>query len=274
MTYSIAEIACMLNISGFENDRRPVSILLTDSRSLTDASQSLFFALSTPTNDGHNYITDLYRHGVRAFVVTHIHDGSADTMPDAAFIIVPDVTTALQSIAKAHRMRFKAPVIGITGSAGKTTVKEWLYSILGSSSLVDRSPRSYNSQIGVPLSVWGISDKADYAIIEAGISRSGEMSALRGIIKPDIGIITGIGHEHDEGFESLDRKCREKLSLFTGCHTVIFNADDQLIRNAVSAVCHDAKLVSCSRHDASCALFVEQTLCHDSSTALIYNFQG
>lgn len=230
MKYTISDIA---NVLGLPHPKHPdyhVDTLLTDSRSLTYPELSLFFALSTTNNDGHKYIPDLYSSGVRNFVVDHVDDH----MPqDANYLVVDDVTRALQAVAAFHRSHYNVPVVGITGSRGKTTLKEWLYQLLNADLRVIRSPRSFNSQIGVPLSVWEMNDEQDLAIFEAGISTVGEMDAIRDIINPSIGIITNIGDEHSDGFKSIEEKCDEKVRLFVGCSTIIHSADDRVICNSI-----------------------------------------
>lgn len=219
MKYSTSEICRILGLPAPAHDSQ-INLLLTDSRSLTDPAHSIFFAITTANNDGHRYVAQLYETGVRTFVVTHIPDDPA-MADDATFLIVPDVTKALQDLARHHRSRFDMPVIGITGSKGKTTVKEWLYQALCDDYNIVRSPRSFNSQIGVPLSIWEINSDTGLAIIEAGVSRQGEMSVLRPIILPDIGIITNIDSEHDAGFSSRRRKCEEKVALFAEADCLI-----------------------------------------------------
>jgi len=205
--------------------------LLTDSRKLVAPANSMFFALTTARGNGHRYIEELYARGVRAFVVS-VSD-AFQACPDAWFILVPDTLAALQTLAGFHRSRFKCPVVGITGSNGKTVVKEWLNHLLSPDLRIVRSPKSYNSQIGVPLSVWQLQDADQLAIFEAGISRPGEMSRLQAIIRPDIGIFTNIGDAHDEGFSSKSEKAWEKLSLFKDCRTLIYPADDVHVSGAV-----------------------------------------
>ena len=185
MNYSTSEICEILRLPAPKTDRE-LSVLLTDSRSVTAPEKSIFFAIATPTNDGHRFIAQLYETGVRTFVVTHVPEEMEDA-EDATFLVVPDVTRALQSIARHHRRKFDIPVIGITGSRGKTTVKEWLYQALCDDYNIVRSPRSFNSQIGVPLSVWEINEDTRLAIVEAGVSRQGEMSSLQSMILPDVG---------------------------------------------------------------------------------------
>lgn len=198
-----------------------VEWLLTDSRSLCFPENTLFFALRTPRGDGHRYVHELYERGVRAFVVDTLQEG----IPDAIQLQVPDTLTALQRLAERHRETFDIPVIGITGSNGKTVVKEWLYQMLSPDMTVTRSPRSYNSQIGVPLSVWQLNPKTDIAIFEAGISRPGEMVTLQGMIQPTIGVFTGLGDAHQENFDSMEQKRAEKMLLFKDC-PVVFEADE------------------------------------------------
>ena len=202
-----------------------VRILLTDSRSLTFADQTLFFALVTAKGDGHRYVPDLYRKGVRAFVVSRPAEDFRNTCPEAWFLTVPDTLDALQQLAAWHRQQFTLPVVGITGSNGKTIVKEWIYQLLHDVRNVVRSPRSYNSQTGVPLSVWQLGKEHDLALFEAGISQPDEMERLERIIRPTIGILTNIGTAHASGFESQSRKLVEKLRLFRNADVIVYNAD-------------------------------------------------
>ena len=200
-----------------------VEWLLTDSRSLCFPETTLFFAIRTERGDGHRYIQDLYNRGVRAFVVSALQEN----LPSAVQLLVPDTLTALQRLAERHREAFGIPVIGITGSNGKTVVKEWLYQMLSPDMAVTRSPRSYNSQIGVPLSVWALNGKSQVAIFEAGISQPGEMEALQRIIQPTIGVFTGLGPAHQENFLSMEQKRAEKMLLFKDC-PVVLEADEAL----------------------------------------------
>ncbi len=202
--------------------------LLTDSRSLSFPENTLFFALRTPRNDGHQYIQELYERQVRCFVVEHLPEDAAQ-MEDACFLQVESPLGALQQLASAHRKQFHIPVIGITGSNGKTIVKEWLYDLLRDDYEIVRSPRSYNSQIGVPLSVWQLNSQSELGIFEAGISQPDEMQNLQQIIKPSIGIFTNIGDAHQENFRTPKEKCAEKLLLFREAETVIYCKDNQLI---------------------------------------------
>ena len=232
MNYTIKEIASILGAdnASIKLPDAVVGQLLTDSRSLTYPEETLFFAIKTKNNDGHHYIAQLYEQGVRNFVVDSPSAVPASLTRDANFITVPDTLEALQAIATFHRRRFRnIPVIGITGSRGKTTVKEWLYQLLNADYHIVRSPRSYNSQIGVPLSLWDIDDHTDLAIIEAGISTTGEMANLQAMIRPTIGVITNIGDEHSEGFASMAEKAQEKAKILTNCECIVYCADDPLV---------------------------------------------
>ncbi len=232
MKYDISAVAAMLGLPQPLYPGSVVSILLTDSRSVTYPAESLFFALHTATNDGHRYISGLMERGVKNFVVTRVPEDVAP-VKGVNFLVVPDVAEALHIVAGAHRRRFDIPVIGITGSRGKTTLKEWLYRLLQSDARVVRSPRSYNSQIGVPLSVWEMDGDSELGIFEAGISQPGEMDALREMIQPTLGVLTNVGSEHAEGFSSRKDKCREKLRLFIGCRALIYCCDDSDVNEVV-----------------------------------------
>ena len=206
---------------GCQEDRLVMDLLI-DSRQVISANQTLFFALVTSRNDGHKYIEELYQKGVRAFVVNHIPAGDWD---GAGFVVVKDTLKALQRLAASHRSQFNIPVIGITGSNGKTIVKEWLAQLLSPDYNLVRSPKSYNSQVGVPLSVWQMNGAHQLGIFEAGISKLDEMSALQKIIKPTIGIFTNIGQAHEENFISYMQKAGEKLNLFTQVDTLVYCMD-------------------------------------------------
>lgn len=270
MSYRLSQIAHILKKPTPHHDYE-INILLTDSRSLTEPETSLFFALKTATGNGHIYIPELYERGVRSFVVAALPP-DADTMPDAEFLVVPNVTAALQAIARAHRATCDVPVIGITGSRGKTTVKEWIYQLLNSRYNIVRSPRSYNSQIGVPLSIWEMTPDTDLAIFEAGISKSGEMNALQSIIRPTIGIITGIYSDHDEGFASVEEKITEKALLVRDCECVIFNGDDSRISRALDAVGCPAREIGWSRIDNERPLFISSVVDKGKSSVINYSY--
>lgn len=264
MEYNISGIARLLNLREPDYPNHDISVLLTDSRSLTYPDESLFFALRTPNNDGHRYIAGLVGKGVKNFVVEEIPADVAG-VEDVNFLVVPDVKEALHTIARHHRHRYDIPVIGITGSRGKTTLKEWLYQLLQRDLRIVRSPRSYNSQIGVPLSVWEINDDSELGIFEAGISQPGEMDALREIVDPTIGILTNVGAEHAGGFSSRREKCDEKIRLFTGCDTLVYCTDDTDVNAALESAGLKARLVGWSLNDADAPVQVSVEKGDDSS---------
>ena len=201
-----------------------IEYLLLDSRKVYLPGSSLFFALKGPRRDGHQFIPELYKKGVRSFVVSEDQDQVA--YPGATFILVNDTLTALQQLAIYHRSRFAIPVVGITGSNGKTITKEWLYQLLHEEYNIVRSPKSYNSQIGVPLSIWPLDEQHTLGLFEAGISQPGEMEMLEKMIRPTIGVLTNIGEAHDEGFTNKSQKLTEKLKLFTHCQILIGREQD------------------------------------------------
>ncbi|RSK49365.1 bifunctional UDP-N-acetylmuramoyl-tripeptide:D-alanyl-D-alanine ligase/alanine racemase [Hymenobacter rigui] len=207
-----------------------VQRLLLDSRRVETPADSLFFALRGPQHDGHRYLPELYQAGVRQFVVQDAVELAA--YPDAGFVQVPDTLAALQQLAAQHRRRFSLPVFGITGSNGKTIVKEWLAQLLSPDELICKSPRSYNSQVGVPLSVWELTASHSLGIFEAGISEPGEMERLARVIQPTLGIFTNLGTAHDAGFASHAEKAAEKMRLFMGVDTLFYCADHELVHAA------------------------------------------
>lgn len=211
MRYLLNEIAAILKTPSVFSEVA-IDYLLLDSRKIFSPSHSLFFALQGPRRDGHDFISELYKKGIRNFVVSKTC--SNEEFPGANFIMVSNTLEALQALAAYHRNRFSIPVIGITGSNGKTIVKEWLFQLLQTDFNIVRSPKSYNSQIGVPLSVWQMDEQHTLAIFEAGISRPGEMEKLEKIIRPTIGVLTNIGEAHGEGFVSNEQKENEKKLLF------------------------------------------------------------
>jgi Alr-MurF fusion protein len=200
-----------------------VEELCTDSRRIIHPSSALFFALQTQFRNGHAYLVECYQKGVRNFVVHQQVDSS--TFKDANIILVENSLTALQKLSAFHRSQFQIPVIGITGSNGKTIVKEWLHQLLHQDYNIVRSPKSYNSQVGVPLSVWAMNNEHTLAIFEAGISQTGEMQQLQQIIAPTIGIFTNLGEAHQQGFTSKEEKLKEKLKLFQQSATIICSPD-------------------------------------------------
>ena len=237
MNYTIEKITTLIGARRIGTADARIGWLLTDSRSLCFPEETLFFALKTQRNDGHRYIADLYRRGVRNFVVEPVLNaarmGGEVDYTDANFLVVPSPLAALQRLAERHRDEFNCPVVGITGSNGKTMVKEWLYQVLSPDFHVTRSPKSFNSQIGVPLSVWLLNEQTEVGLFEAGISQPGEMQSLADIIQPTIGVLTSIGAPHQENFRSMEEKCMEKLQLFHDAQAIIYSADDDLVSRCV-----------------------------------------
>ena len=205
--------------------------LLIDSRKLVFPKTTLFFAIKTSKRDGHQFIGELYRRGVRNFVIEEQIE--FENFPEAKFLLVKQVVHALQVLAASHRKKFNYPVIGITGSNGKTIVKEWLNHLLQHSFNIVRSPRSYNSQLGVPLSIWQMSENNNLGIFEAGISAKGEMQQLEDIVAPTVGIISNIGEAHSEGFESISDKLAEKLVLFKSSQFLVYCKDQVIVDEAI-----------------------------------------
>jgi Alr-MurF fusion protein len=236
MKFSLSEISkiTQASITGKADVPEKLSYLLTDSRKLLHAEETVFFALKTSLRDGHGFVKSLYERGVRVFVVNSDFLYNETEMPEATFLHVPSTLLALQQIAAFHRNQFSVPAIAVTGSNGKTIVKEWLYHLLSQFSKAVRSPKSYNSQIGVPLSVALLEDVHDYAVFEAGISHPGEMESLERIIMPGYGIFTTIGPPHDENFQSLNQKIREKLLLFKNTKQVVVH-DQKIIKTATES---------------------------------------
>ncbi|HEX5651439.1 MAG TPA: Mur ligase family protein, partial [Chitinophagaceae bacterium] len=238
MNYSIKDIARVIHARASSLQDAVIDHLLLDSRKLHFPHTSLFFALQGPRRDGHQFITELYKKGVRNFVVAAKVKGA--DYADANFLEVEDTLKALQTLAAYHRQQFSIPVIGITGSNGKTIVKEWLNQLLQDDRRIVRSPKSYNSQIGVPLSIWQMNEQHELAIIEAGISTTGEMDHLEQIIRPGIGVLTTIGDAHNEGFQNQEEKLLEKIKLFKRAEWVVchskYDPQQQLKKHTDSTV--------------------------------------
>jgi alanine racemase len=214
------------------NDDQEIRDILVDSRRLISPDNCMFFALVGRHNNGHDYIPELYRKGIRSFVVS-ASSYKPDEYKDASFIRVKNTLAALQALSAAHRKKFDIPVIGITGSNGKTIIKEWLFQLLNKQYRIVRSPKSYNSQVGVPLSVWQMEESNQLAIFEAGISQPDEMGKLQSIVRPNIGIFTNIGEAHNENFISLNQKVGEKLKLFTKVDTLIYCLDHAAVQEVM-----------------------------------------
>ncbi len=236
---SIAKLLKVNDNTEFSYPDAEVQELIIDTRKITNAAHALFFALKGALRNGHQFIAAAYQKGIRFFVVSETIDRSR--YPDAFFLVVPDVLSALQKIGACHRSGFDYPVIGITGSNGKTIVKEWLYELLAQSHPYNeqagpvRSPKSYNSQIGIPLSTWLMQANNTIGIFEAGISKPGEMEKAEAVIRPDIGIFTNIGDAHNEGFESIEAKIAEKLKLFAHTRQLIYCKDQQRLHESINS---------------------------------------
>ena len=258
-TYSISDIAKITkgNLAICDDPQADVNDLIIDSRKFVSGRKSLFVALISEANDGHKYIFDLYQRGVVNFLVSKMPD---DSMPLANIVLVENSLEALQKLSIHHRLRFHYPVIGITGSNGKTIVKEWLYQVVSQDIKVVRSPKSYNSQIGVPLSVLQMSDDYEMAIFEAGISQPDEMDNLQKIIIPDIGIFTNIGHAHDENFVNKRQKINEKIQLFKKCKKIIFCHDHGEINQRILSVesFRQKEIISWSFRNEEADLFIKE----------------
>lgn len=257
MTYTIEKVATLIGARRYGEHETTIGWLLTDSRSLCFPEQTLFYALRSKRNDGHKYIDELYRRGVRSFVVEHEPADYQTAYPDANFLKVPSPLAALQRLAERHRDEFDIPVVGITGSNGKTWVKEWLYQILMPTMKVTRSPKSYNSQIGVPLSVWLLNEQTQVALFEAGISEPGEMLALHDIIQPTIGVLTSLGSAHQENFRNMDEKCMEKLQLFRDTEVIIYPSDDDTVSRCVRRSQYQGERIGWSRYSEKAPMYVK-----------------
>lgn len=270
--YTIEKITTLIGARRVGESEAQIGWLLTDSRSLCFPEATLFFALSSARNDGHRYVGDLYRRGVRNFVVSHLPQ-SINDYPDANFLVVMSPLEALQRLAERHRDEFDIPVVGLTGSNGKTMVKEWLYQLLSPSMVVTRSPRSYNSQIGVPLSVWLLDTQSEVALFEAGISQPGEMAALSDIIQPTIGVFTSLGDAHQENFRSLEEKCMEKLQLMLHAATVVYDTDDQVVGRCLRKSGYAGEKLGWSLTDPRAAFFVERQESDANGVTVTYRFR-
>lgn len=274
MSYSLEKIASLIGAHCFGEGEAQIDWILNDSRSLAFPESTLFFALRSQRNDGHKYIPDLYRRGVRNFVVANLPENYEQKYSDAHFLRVVSPLKALQRLAERHREEYDLPVVGVTGSNGKTVVKEWLYQLLSGSRNVTRSPRSYNSQVGVPLSVWLLNSRSEVGVFEAGISQPGEMSALRAIIQPTIGVMTNLGPAHQENFSSLQEKCLEKLSLFKDCKVVVYEADDPVVSECVDQAMLKGDHLAWSRRDPNSPLFIRDVRKEETFTTVNYTYLG
>lgn len=246
--------------------------LLLDSRKIYSPETSLFFAISGERHDGHRYIADLYQRGVRQFIIERMIDLSS--FPLANIIFVSSSVAALQSIATKHRAQFQYPVIGITGSNGKTIVKEWLSQLLAKDFRIVRSPRSYNSQVGVPLSVWEMQDQHTLGVFEAGISKRGEMLNLQNIIQPTIGIFTNIGSSHSEGFIDDNQKIQEKLLLFDKAETLIYCQDYKNIEIEIKKQERNYKIFSWSKENILADVYISDLKTQVQTTVVNFKYKN
>ena len=268
MNLNSANIESVLNSKWNGNPiEETIDSISIDSRSLQNGPQTLFFALVGPNNNAHIYIKDLITKGVHNFVVTHIPDGLEDK---ANFLVVANTLIALQQTASYYRSLFSFPIIGITGSNGKTIVKEWVNFLLSPDFNIIRSPKSYNSQVGVPLSILGINEHHNLGIFEAGISTVLEMEKLEKIIKPTIGVLTNIGCAHDEGFKNLEEKIKEKMLLFKHSEVVIYKKNSSVEQFINSKT----KAISWSFTDAEATLFISEKRHTHDNTFIEYNYKG
>ena len=233
-SYSIEQLAkfCSAQFKG-ANAKAHISQLIIDSRKAKDFSTHLFIAIKGSRHDGHNFIKDLYKRGCRNFLISQPNFNTSD-YPEGNFLITSNSLYAFQDLARNHRLQFNIPIIGITGSNGKTIVKEWLNTCLKKAYNTCKSPKSYNSQVGVGLSVIGLKQDHEIGIFEAGISEKDEMMRLKNIIQPSIGIFTNIGQAHSENFESLKEKTKEKASLFTEVEKLVFCKDHKEVNEVAT----------------------------------------
>jgi alanine racemase len=268
MSIRIQNIVSILKARAVGNTAEAViDTVSIDSRSLQNSAHTLFFALVGPNNDAHAYIKDLIATGVQNFVVLHIPEGCADK---ANFLIVENTLDALHQFAAYYRCLFHFPVIGLTGSNGKTIVKEWLNFLLSPDFNVIRSPKSYNSQVGVPLSIFAINEKHNLGIFEAGISTVNEMEKLEKIIQPTIGILTSIGSSHDEGFLDLEEKIKEKLILFKDAEIIIYQKRDLIEKYIPSST----ETFTWSFKNAEADVFVYKKETENQNTTVYYKYKG
>lgn len=268
MNLNIVNIETVLNSKWNGNPTgESIDNISIDSRSLQNNDKTLFFALVGTNHDAHIYLKDLIGKGVRNFVVTHIPDGLESK---ANFLVVKNTLEALQQIAAHYRSLFSFPIIGVTGSNGKTIVKEWLSFLLSPDYNIIRSPKSYNSQVGVPLSVLATNEKHNLGIFEAGISTVSEMDKLEKIIQPTIGILTNIGSAHDEGFKNLEEKVKEKMLLFKDSEVVIFQKNSDVEK----FILPKTKTISWSFTDTTAAVFVSKKEHTHEHTGIEYTYKG
>jgi len=275
MNFNSADLAAITNGTLTGPPDLVVSELVTDSRQVSFAENAAFFAIRGANHDGHQFIDTLYHKGVKVFIVEKLPE-EISLYPDGAFILTGNAIEALQLLAAAKRKAFKSTIIAITGSTGKTIVKEWLADVLGRSYPVLRSPKSYNSQVGVPLSVWKLEEKYKFGIFEAGISMPGEMEKLQRVINPDIGIITNIGDAHNENFPDNTVKTGEKLKLFVNSSMIIYCSDQPIVASLILKDNNlgSKNLVDWSFQNNKAKVFVKKKLMDKGSTTLQITFNN
>lgn len=270
--YSLDEISMVVNGRIIGTGSMEFSQILTDSRKLNLSGTTLFVAIMGERHDGHAYLSDMYEKGVRSFIVSEKPTNLA-VFKDAGFLLVSDTLEAFQQLVAYHRNKFSIPILGITGSNGKTIVKEWLSQCLEQSKNVVRSPKSYNSQIGVPLSVWNLNKSTEIGVFEAGISQPGEMEKLAAIIQPTEGIFTNIGEAHQQNFNSLEEKVDEKCQLFKSCERIYYCADYILIHEKLQELSaqKSIKLFDWSFSNLNAHVKIEILTRSDSYTTIQFN---
>ncbi len=272
MIYTISKISGIINAKLIGKEDCNIEHLLIDSRNIISTSDTLFFAISGERHDGHNFIVDLYIQGIRNFVVEFLPENHF-SFPKANFLVVKNSLEALQMLVSYHRKNFKYPVVGVTGSNGKTIVKEWIYHILQGEKQIVRNPKSYNSQVGVPLSVWLMDKIFDFAVFEAGISLPGEMEKLEKIIQPNIGLITNIGEPHQKNFSDYKQKAIEKLKLFSNAEIIVYSKDHELIDKIIQidkVLSKKKKFTWSEKYDASLTVKTKQI--ENSYTKIDFQF--
>ena len=269
--YTLDQIAEITNIKLVGKNNYTIHHFLNDSRSLLDTNATLFIALKSGRNNGHNYIPELIEKGVTSFLISEM-DFNTSLYNDSniSFLVSKDPLKTIQQLAAYHRQQFSIPVIGITGSNGKTVVKEWLYQLLKTNYSICRSPKSYNSQIGVPLSVLNLNASHTLAIFEAGISQPGEMETLASIIRPTLGILTSIGSAHDEGFKNRDEKIQEKIKLLLGSDALIISG---LEKNKISETLRNKSVFISEYQDADLQLKFADNRLHLRAKSSDYSFK-
>lgn len=270
--YTISEIAHIIGGELHGNSNSTITRLQTDSRAITFPEETLFFAIKTGRNDGHEYIEEAYRNQVRNFVIETDFQRFSH-LSEANFICIDNSVEALQRLTIHHRNKFDIPVIGITGSNGKTIVKEWIYQLLQNEYKITRSPRSYNSQIGVPFSVWRLDSDTQMGVFEAGISQPGEMEKIAPVINPSIGIFTYLGEAHQENFISLKEKCSEKIKLFKNCPVILYNKDEKLVDICFQQWNANSRFFTYGRTSQADVIITSEKKVSDKTT-ITYQYKG